>query len=216
MKIVFILTALVYALDLQATQIVLKDDGKYRILSSIHLVNDVPYKEGTYQALIEIPAGSTAKWEVDHNTGHLEWEFRDSKPRNVKFLGYPGNYGFIPQTILDKSDGGDGDPLDIIVLGPSVKQGSIQKVRIIGAIKLLDSGEQDDKIIAIPLESPFEKIESIGEMMVEFPGVIEIVRYWFEGYKGSKMQFMGYMEQAQAQALVEKAHTSWSKHKNDH
>ncbi|MCK5679110.1 MAG: inorganic diphosphatase, partial [Flavobacteriaceae bacterium] len=158
----------------------------------------------------------TAKWEVNHKTGHIEWEFRNNKPRNVKFLGYPGNYGFIPQTILEKNEGGDGDPLDIIVLGPAVNRGSVQEVKILGAIKLLDTGEQDDKIIAVPLNGTFSNVESLGELMVEFPGTIEIVRYWFEGYKGGKMHFMGYMKRKEAQSLIEKAHSSWSKHKNEY
>ncbi len=215
MRIVLIFVSFLYSLV--ATDLILKPDGEYKILSNIHLVNDIKYKkDNSYQALIEIPSGVRAKWEVNHKSGHLEWEFRDGKPRKVKFLGYPGNYGFIPQTILEKKDGGDGDPLDIIVLGSSVKKGTIQKIRILGAIKLLDSSEQDDKIIAIPLKGAFSKINTLGEMMMEFPGSIEIIRYWFEGYKGNKMQFMGYMKRDEAEALVEKAHKSWSKHKDVH
>ena len=196
-------------------EIVLKKDGEYKILSNIHLVNEIPYKKDGYQALIEIPSGSTAKWEVNHKSGNLEWEFRDNKPREVKYLGYPANYGFIPQTILDKADGGDGDPLDILVLGSSVKRGTIQEVKILGAIKLLDSGEQDDKIIAINIDGVFKDIDNLGDMMVKFPGVVEIVRAWFEGYKGSKMHFMGYMNNIDAKNIIEKAHKSWSNHKNE-
>ena len=47
-----------------------------------------------------------------------------AKPREVKYLGYPGNYGMIPRTLLPKELGGDGDPLDVIVLGPAVERGS--------------------------------------------------------------------------------------------
>jgi len=190
----------------------LRKDGDYRFISNVHLVNELNYKSNDYHALIEVPAGTTAKWEVNHKTGHLEWEFKKNKPRNVKFLPYPGNYGFIPQSILDKKDGGDGDPLDVIVLGAAVERGSIQKIRILGALKLLDKGEEDDKLIAIVKEGPFKKIDSIEEMMIKFPGVIEIIRTWFEGYKGSKIQFMGYMKSKEAKALIEKAHKSWKKH----
>jgi len=207
--IVFLLSTTSYA-----QEITLKPDGEYRLLSNVHLVNDVEYKKTGYQALIEVPAGTTAKWEVNHESGHLEWEFKKGKPRNVSFLGYPGNYGFIPQSILDKDDGGDGDPLDVIVLGPAVRKGAIQNIRVLGAIKLLDKGEQDDKIIAIPLAGPFEKIDSIEEMMIKFPGSIEIVRRWFEGYKGSKMQFLGYTRRVKAEALIEKAHANWLRHNN--
>lgn len=213
MKIAFIIFSFMSVLF--PKDIVLKPEGKYKITSDVHLVDGIQYKvDESYQALIEIPAGTTAKWEVNHKSGNLEWEFKKGVPREVKFLGYPGNYGFIPQTVLDKDQGGDGDPLDIIVLGSAVKRGSLQKVRILGAIKLLDKGEQDDKIIAIPLHGPFSTINSLGEMMEKVPGAIQIVHYWFTGYKGGKMHFMGYMERKKADELIEKAHISWSKHKN--
>ena len=214
MRFVIVFALCLYSQDLNAQEINFEKDGKYRLLSNTHLVDGVAYKKDGFQALIEVPAGTTAKWEVNHKTGHLEWEFKNGKPRHVKFLGYPGNYGFIPQSILDKRDGGDGDPLDIIVLGPAVQRGTVQQVRILGGIKLLDKGSTDDKIIAIPVTGPFGKIDSLGEMMMKFPGAIQIVRYWFEGYKGSKIQFMGYMTRKKAEALIEKSHASWRKHKN--
>ena len=216
MIIIILFISSLLSVSLNAKEITLRADGEYRLLSNVHLVNDVEYKNDGYQALVEVPAGSTAKWEVNHKSGHLEWEFRKGKPRYVSFLGYPGNYGFIPQSILDKKDGGDGDPLDVIVLGPAVNKGTIQNIRVLGAIQLLDKGEQDDKIIAIPLAGPFEKIHSLEEMMIKFPGVIEIVRTWFEGYKGAKMQFMGYTRREKAEALIERAHASWLRNNNEH
>jgi len=53
--------------------------------------------DGTLNAVIEIPAGTNAKWEVDSKTGILSWEIKDGKPRMVKYLGYPGNYGMVPR-----------------------------------------------------------------------------------------------------------------------
>ena len=214
MRVVLILIAFTYVLLSQ--EIILKPDGKYRFLSNVHLVDGIAYKKGNYyQGLIEIPAGTTAKWEVNHKTGNMEWDFRDGKPRKVQFLGYPGNYGFIPQTILDKNEGGDGDPLDIIVLGTSVKRASVQEIKILGAIKLLDEGEHDDKIIAVVKDGPFANINSVSEMMIQFPGSIQIVRYWFEGYDQGSMQFIGYMQSGEAKKLIEKAHKSWSRHHNE-
>jgi Inorganic pyrophosphatase len=172
--------------SLCAQEIRLSPDGDFRLLSNVHLIHDIAYKKTRYQALIEVPAGTTAKWEVNHASGHLEWTFKKGKARNVSFLGYPGNYGFIPQSTLSKNGKRDGDPLDVIVLGPSVGMGSIQIIRVLGGLKLLDKGKQDNKIIAVPLSGPFSDIDSIEEMMIQFPGVIDIVRTWFEGYKGAK------------------------------
>jgi len=210
------LSILLYSLfvlgsSLGATQPKLVQSSEYKITSNIHLVNEIPYKKESYLALIEIPAGSTHKWEVNHISGNLEWEFKNAKPRKVNFLGYPGNYGFIPQTILDKEDGGDGDPLDIIVLSDAQKRGTVQEVKVIGSINLLDSGEQDDKIIAIPLEASFKNINSISDMMLHYPGSIQIIRLWFEGYKGAKIHFVGYSDAKVAKSIIEKAHKTWQK-----
>lgn len=154
-----------------------------------HLVNDTPIhsEAGFLQAVVEIPAGTTAKYEVDKESGELVWTEENGKPREVNYLGYPGNYGFIPQTLSPKDRGGDGDPLDVIILGPAFNRGSLVEIRLIGVLKLKDRGEQDDKLIAVPLKGAFEGIESIDQLQSEFPGVLEIVTLWFENYKGSGM-----------------------------
>ena len=214
MKIIFSFFALITITLSQ--DLILSMQGKYKMLSNIHMVNGISYKQNDYHALIEIPAGTTEKWEVNHQSGNIEWEFKNNKPRNIQFLGYPGNYGFVPQTILNKDEGGDGDPLDVLVLGRSVKRGSIQNIKILGAIKLLDEGEHDDKIIAVTTNGPFSKINNIQDMIMEFPGSIQIIRLWFEGYDKGSMQFMGYTKRKDAEALIEKAHKSWSKYYNAH
>ncbi len=178
----------------------------YLIVSNTHLIDDISYKEKeAYIAVIEVPAGTSAKWEVNHETGNLEWEFKNGKPRYVQFLGYPGNYGYIPQTKMD-----DGDSLDIIVLDSAVKSGTIQKVKVIGVLALKDKNIRDDKILAVPFAGPFAKIDGLCEMMVKFPGVIEIVKVWFQGYKGDKIQFVGYKKKKQAYKLIEAAHNKWA------
>ena len=123
-----VLSSPLFAKDLEYRQ-----DGEYRILSNIHLIDDIDYKKaGLYQVLVEIPAGTRQKWEVNHKNGSLEWEFKNGKPRKVKFLGYPGNYGIIPQTLT-----GDGDALDIIVLSGSANRGDILEVKVIGMLKFI-------------------------------------------------------------------------------
>jgi len=76
------------------------------------------------------------KWEVDKTDGKMKWEFVDKKPRTINYLGCPGNYGMIPGTLLSKELGGDGDPLDVIVLGPPVERGSIVKCKLT-SVKLI-------------------------------------------------------------------------------
>mgnify|MGYP003778949933 FL=1 len=149
------------------------------------LTHITPYaQDGFVNALIEIPAGTIDKWELNKSSGKLEWESINGKPRKVNYIGYPGNYGMIPSTLLSKESGGDGDPLDILVLGPSTPRGSIVKCKIIGVLYLLDRGERDDKLIAISADSPLVDINNINELEYSYHGVLEIVKLWFENYKG--------------------------------
>lgn len=153
------------------------------------------HNDSLVNAVIEIPAGSIQKWELNKSTNKIEWELVDGKKRIVNYIGYPGNYGFIPGTYLSKSSGGDGDPLDIIVLGPPAARGEIIETRIIGILFLRDRGEQDDKIIALQSDSPFKHIHSIAELNDNFVGVTSILQLWFTNYKGpGKMEFRGFGE----------------------
>lgn len=129
---------------------------------------------GDVQVVIEIPSGSTAKWEV-----------RNGKPRIVNYLGYPGHYGMIPGTLLPKSAGGDGDPLDAIVIGTAIERGEIVAVKLIGVMVLIDQGEQDDKLIAVCAGSPLFAVDSIKQLDEEYPGISEILEIWFSNYKGA-------------------------------
>jgi inorganic pyrophosphatase len=187
-------------------QIEYKKDKQYRFLSNVHLINEVSFKDGReYQVLVEIPTGTRQKWEVDHKSGHLEWEFKNGKPRQVKFLGYPGNYGFIPQTLT-----GDGDALDAIVLSESVNRGDILKIKVIGMLKLVDKGFDDYKVLAVTNDGPFKKIDSIKKLFLKKPNAIQIIRLWFEGYKDpGKIVFAGFSGKKETIKYIEEAHVNW-------
>ena len=78
------------------------------IYASEDPLNKIEYKSDSfYSFYVEIPAGTKQKWQVNKKTGILEWEEKDGKKRVVNFLSYPGNYGFIPQTL-------SGDNLSLI------------------------------------------------------------------------------------------------------
>ena len=182
----------------------IKADQDY--LSAIPAKN----KNGTINAIIEIPTGSNEKWEVSKIDGSvINWEFKNGQPRIVHYLGYPSNYGTIPNTALPKSLGGDGDPLDVLVLGSAIMQGSIVQVRLIGGLKMLDGGEQDDKLIAVPVteQSPFKNIHSIKEMQQQYPGVLTIIETWFSNYKGSdaNVDIQGILSKQEALGVLDKS-----------
>ncbi|PIN93147.1 inorganic pyrophosphatase [Candidatus Pacearchaeota archaeon CG10_big_fil_rev_8_21_14_0_10_31_24] len=123
-------------------------------------------------AIIEIPKDSHLKYELDKETGMLKLD---------RFLysavHYPGDYGFIPQTLWD-----DGDPLDIIVLtGRPVYPMTLTSVRIIGVLRMVDSDEKDDKLIGIyDCDPRYKEYQNIGDIPKH---TISELKYFFETYK---------------------------------
>jgi inorganic pyrophosphatase len=162
--------------------------------------------DGTINVVVEIPAGTVAKWEVDKDAGTLLWEHQGGHPRVVRYLGYPANYGMVPGTLLAKADGGDGDPVDVVVLGRAVPRGSVVKARLIGALRMLDDGEKDDKLVAVMADTPFVVADSIRSLDRLFPGVTQIIEIWFTHYKGpGRITTRGYADVGDASALLTRA-----------
>jgi len=107
--------------------------------------------------VVEIPKGSSNKYEYHHklNVFHLDRALYEA-------VFYPAEYGFIPQTFNKQ----DGDPLDIMVLSTfPTFPGCLLSCRPIGVLRLIDSGEEDDKIIAVPAHDPrFEEIKELNDL----------------------------------------------------
>lgn len=159
--------------------------------------------DSTVNMIVEISAGTTAKYEMNKNSHQIVMDSIDGKPRYINYLGYPGNYGMIPNTILPKSEGGDGDPLDILLLGVTQPRGSIQKSRVVGVMKLLDNGEQDDKIIAVPNTPKWSNVRDIDDLDQYFPGARTIVSTFFTSYKEKgEMVFESWEDQSEAMRIV--------------
>lgn len=191
----------------------LSRNGQYMLVGDKNFYSDYkPETEhGDIQVVVEIPAGTSEKWEVDKESGNLEWEFREEKPRIVNYLGYPGNYGMVPRTLLSEEHGGDGDPLDVIVLGPAVSRGTVVQARLIGILKMLDGGEQDDKLIAVMQNSHFADIGSLEELEDRYRGVLHILDLWFSNYKGTGvMESGGIADEEEARKVLEKAIEAYS------
>lgn len=131
--------------------------------------------DGTVNAVVEIPAGHTSKWEVLAEDGLMHWDIEDGRPRMVQYLGYPVNYGMVPGTLLSEDLGGDGDPLDILVLGEAIPRGSVVPVRIIALARYTDGGERDDKLVAVRADSPFGELADLAGLEAAFGGIPTIV-----------------------------------------
>lgn len=191
--------------ELKLVEDTTQNNKKY--ISGIDPLNE----DGTINMLIEIPSGTSEKWEVNKSTETLEQETINNKVRIVSYLPYPANYGMIPGTILSKKNGGDGDPLDIVLLGPALKRGSIIKCKLIGIMNMIDKGEIDDKLIGVTDGNSFKQINSIQELDSSFPGITKILKIWFENYKGVGMvKVTGFSEKDAAYTVLNQSITEFN------
>ena len=183
-----------------------KYETEFKLVSNKNYLNDFDAmnSDNTINVVIEIPSGTNDKWEVSKKDGSIEWEFKKGKPRVVKYLPYVTNYGMIPKTLLNKDQGGDGDPLDVILLGPAYKRGSIVKAKVIGTMKMLDGGEIDDKILAISSDSIFNsKVNNVNDLDQNFAGVTEMLKIWFENYKGpGEIEVTGFEDKGESLKII--------------
>ena len=137
--------------------------------------------EGILNAVIEIPAGSSEKFEFDPATGEFLVSQRDGRPRTIRFLPYPANYGFIPATKMNAEEGGDGDAVDVFVLCAALPTGTVIEVEPIGIIELLDAGERDDKLVAVPIDPKLRTVEA-GDIHELPDAAREILVTWLLNY----------------------------------
>ncbi len=141
-------------------------------------------KDGNLMVVIEIPAGTTGKWEVAPD-GTIKWEIKKGKPRVVDFQGgYPCNYGSVPKTSLPKELGGDGDPVDVLIPGPSLPMGSVVHAKLVGVLRLSEEGTMDSKLVAVASGTPEFAAGSISALDAVIPGTSKKLEGWFTGYKG--------------------------------
>lgn len=168
----------------------------------------LPAMEGeAVNTVVEIPAGTNLKIEYDKAKKDFAPDILDGKERVIQFLPYPGNYGFIPSTLMDAEQGGDGDALDVLVLGPAQPTGSVLKVLPVGALMLRDRGEIDTKIIAVPFaeEDRVMPIDEFKDLLLEYDPVRRMVEEWFTHYKGfQQVEFMGWEDEQFAKREIEK------------
>ena len=117
--------------------------------------------------------------EIPSNERHVKYEFDPAAKRMrvdrffTTAMSYPGNYGYIEGTMA-----GDGDPLDVLVLGRSLKQGCVVNCRALGALETTDEKGQDEKIIAVA--STDGRVHKIND------SEISMIRHFFKHYKDNE------------------------------
>ncbi len=122
--------------------------------------------------VIEIPKGSKKKYELDKETGLILLD-------RILYTSthYPANYGFIPRTYGD-----DGDPLDVLLLcAEPLEPMSLVRAYPIGVINMIDSGHNDEKIVAIPFNDPnYNMYKDISDLPRH---IFDEMRHFFTVYK---------------------------------
>jgi inorganic pyrophosphatase len=175
-------------------------------LARMKPVDDLP--RGTperFLTIIEIPQNSRNKYEIDKETGLLKLD----RVLHAT-VHYPADYGFVPQTHWD-----DGDPLDVLVLTRfPVPPLTIVECRAIGVVDMVDGGDSDAKIIAVPVDDVFYKHhDDIAD--IDQHEVTEIVHF-FETYKlleRKKVEITGVRGKAAALETVRRAFALYDERK---
>jgi inorganic pyrophosphatase len=154
-------------------------------------------------AIVEIQKGSKAKYELDKETGMLRLD-------RVLYSStyYPTNYGFIPRTLGD-----DNDPLDILVLSQiDVEPLCIVKAKVIGVMRMIDSGKGDDKILSVAADDvSVSHIKSVDELPDHFHREL---KHFFEQYtrlENKTVEVDKFQDAAIAYSIIERAISEYSK-----
>ncbi len=155
-----------------------------------------------FDVLIEIPAGSRNKYEVDHLTGRIRLDrmlFTSTR--------YPHDYGYIEGTL-----GQDGDPLDaMVLLDEPTFPGCLIKCRAIGMFRMTDEAGGDDKVLCVPANDP--RLEHLRDIhhVPEFDRLE--IQHFFEVYKdlepGKSVEGASWTGRTEAEAEI---HASIERH----
>ncbi len=181
------------------------------IVATRHLSSGYPARnrDDSVNAVIEIPTGTTAKFEVDEEHGSLRWALdrEDRSRREIDYLAYPVNYGMIPRTLA-----ADGDPLDVLVLGRGIERATVTSTRIIGVLEMQHDGIRDDKLIAVTLDplliNGFSRLRELEQLDVQYPESRAILALWFSNYWGAgATDVIGWGNAAEANKILDEAIT---------
>jgi inorganic pyrophosphatase len=174
----------------------------------------------TTNIAVEIPTGTSQKWETCTAASLLDpvafpgctkggkemvHEVKKGVRRVLQHIGYPGNYGSIPMT-----SAADGDPLDIVAIGPALDRGTVHAVKVVGVIRCMDGTAQDDKVIAITSGSPlYPLVNTLADLDLKAPKAKEMLQTWYENYKGiGAMTCTAIDDEIVAAGLVQTAHAA--------
>lgn len=152
---------------------------------------DIPTVVNT---IVEIPQGSRSKFELDNATGLFKLD-----RYLFSSLVYPGDYGFVPQTLAE-----DGDPLDVLVMvNEPTFTGCLIETRVVGLFLMKDRGANDFKVLGVPHSDPlFSEYQDLDNVPPHF---LREVEHFFGTYKeleGVRTETLGWRSAADGVAEV--------------
>jgi inorganic pyrophosphatase len=155
--------------------------------------DDIP---NLINVIVEIPKGSKNKYEIDKENGLIKLDRAMKSAQD-----YPFDYGFVPQSLWD-----DGDALDVVLLTTyPLYPGILVEARPVAVMRMIDGGEGDDKIIAVPKNDPrWEEVKDLSDLNKH---TIKEIQHFFETYKtidGKKVEITGVDDRAAAYEAVKK------------
>jgi inorganic pyrophosphatase len=159
----------------------------------MNLLHDIaPGTADEMNVIVEIPRGSQNKYEIDKETGIIAL---DRVLHTAQ--AYPFDYGFVPQTLWD-----DGDALDVVLLTTNpLLPGVLVHARPVAILPMIDGGEADEKVIAVPVGDPrFAQIKDLSDIN---PHTLKEIAHFFETYKklqNKEVTLGEYKGKAEAQA----------------
>lgn len=164
----------------------------------MNLLHDInPGAKDEMNVIIEIPRGSQNKYEIDKETGIIAL---DRVLHTAQ--AYPFDYGFVPQTLWD-----DGDALDVVLLTTNpLLPGILVHARPVAILPMVDGGEADEKVIAVPADDPrFADIKDLGDLNKH---TLREIAHFFETYKklqNKEVSLGEYQGREAAEAAFERA-----------
>jgi inorganic pyrophosphatase len=162
----------------------------------MNLWHDIkPGTADSVNTIIEIGKGSKNKYEVDKETGLIALDRTLHTAQD-----FPFDYGFVPQTLWH-----DNDPVDVIALTTyPLFPGILVRVRPVALLNMVDSGDPDDKLIAVPVDDPrFAAVKDLSDIN---PHTLKEIEHFYRTYKnlqGKEVVVKGFSGASEARACFE-------------
>lgn len=158
----------------------------------MNLLHDIsPGESNKMNVIIEINKGSKNKYEIDKSTGIIALDRVAHTAQE-----FPYDYGFVPQTLWD-----DGDALDVILLTTHpLHPGILARSRAVAIMSMVDDGDNDDKIIAVPVDDPrWDDVKDLSDMNKH---TLKEMEHFYSTYKkvqGKEVKVTGFKGRKEAE-----------------